>query len=137
MALPMTRIERVGWGELVEAAYRRGTPPAPPEQLLRELAPDDVLTATDRAVVDYVNDPGLCSENEGEFPSRAALTGLYYVKRLADFGVMNNRYRLLVSCACLGTLLGNEADYLGLDVRLSLSASRGELSVDAVDSFVM
>lgn len=95
------------------------------------------MAVVEAAVVEYVNDPGLCSDHRDEFPSRAHLTGNYYVDRLADFGVQEGRRRLLVSCACIGRAVTGEAPYLGLDVRVSWALGEGLLRVDRVDSFAM
>lgn len=135
--MAMVRLLGTEWSELVRAAYSRGTPDAPVLHALDPLTEADLMTAVEAAVVEYVNDPALCSDQKDEFPSRALLTGSYCVDRLADYGVREGRRRLLVSCACLRRQGTGEAPYLGLDVLVSWALGEGLLRVDRVDSFAM
>lgn len=134
----MTRSLKIAWPDLARAAYSRSARDLGTQRAFDDLREQDILAAVDAAVIEYVNDPGLCSDDEHGFPSRALLTGRYHVDRVADNGVHEGRRRILVSCACSGRdVTGEEVPYLGLDVRLSAPLGAASLRVDRVDSFVL
>lgn len=136
--MAMAREPTTGWSELVAAAYALAAPERGEGRIFDQYSEEAIMTVAHDAVVAYVNDPGLCSDDEDEFPSRSLLVGLYVVDRVADHGVRGGRRRMLISCACLGREVTDDVvPYLGLDVRVSAPLEGGALRVDRVDSFVL
>lgn len=93
------------------------------------------------AVEDYVNDADLCAIDEDWFPSQRALTGRFYIERVAALkprGHAPSLQRLRVSCVCLGrdVWLSAEHEYLGLDIVISCACCDAPLELSSVDSFV-
>ena len=90
----------------------------------------EIMKIVEKEISDYVNSDDVCNDDEDFFPRRCVLTGEWYVSWI----YFSQKSHLSIMTAFLGTDLGYEDDYLGLEVLLFYDEETGHFIFDTINS---
>ena len=102
---------------------------SPEQAAIFEAQKASVMQIVAESILDYISNEDLCNDDPDMFPKPSMLTGEWYVRSVTfEDGF------LYIATALLGTDLGYQDDYLGLDVIFFYDEQQNQFEFDGINS---